>query len=104
LEINYNSDDNTICEGFYVDDLTVSDAKQPVCDVLNCSASVPAVAVDTCTESDLCTSTSLSDGVVDTGDTVTYTVTLKNTGTGDAIDVQGNVVVNGGGTLLSGAT
>jgi hypothetical protein len=38
IEINYNADAASICEGFYVDDIAVTDATELVCDALDCQA------------------------------------------------------------------
>lgn len=104
LEINYNTDDLANCEGFYVDDMLVSNAFQRACDALSCNTNKPNVVVKACPVSDKCGSTGLGDGVNDPGDDVTYLVTLENNGPSAASDVQGNFVVNGGGVIVSGGT
>lgn len=62
------------------------------------------IVVETCTDSDLCSATSTSNGIVEPGETVTYTVRLRNSGTGAASDVRADIVVNGGATVVSGGT
>lgn len=102
IEINYNTDSAAVCEGLFVDDVVITNAIQRSCDTLTCS-SVPSVSVESCTSTDLCTATGSGDGVVDPGDEVSYQITLRNSGTAAANDVQGSITVVGG-AVVSGGT
>ena len=75
---------------------------QPTCNA--CVAPKADVVVESCNFSDLCTSSGNTDGQVDPGDTLTYTVRFKNQGTVSSSNFQANVVAAAGGNVTAGAT